>query len=150
MDEEGLPPARRRWAIAATALGTLLSMMDVTIANVALPTIARELGTSASDSIWIVNAYQLTMTMTIMPLSSLGDIVGYGRVYRIGLVIFIIGSIACTFSRSLAVLALSRAVQGCGAAAPTSSGRAWCPSASIVATSKPNVTALSAALGQSK
>jgi len=69
VDEEGLPPARRRWAIAATALGTLLSMMDVTIANVALPTIASDLGTTASASIWVVNAYQLTMTMLIMPLS---------------------------------------------------------------------------------
>lgn len=119
MHEEGLPPARRRWAIVATALGTLLSMMDVTIANVALPTIASDLGTSASASIWVVNAYQLTMTMLIMPLSSLGDIVGYGRVYRAGLIVFVLGSIACTFSRSLAVLALSRALQGCGAAAMT-------------------------------
>jgi DHA2 family multidrug resistance protein-like MFS transporter len=119
LEEDGLPPARRRWAIVATGLGTLLAMMDVTIANVALPTIANDLGTTASASIWIVNAYQLTMTMLIMPVSSLGDIVGYGRVYRVGLIVFIAGSVACTFSRTLAVLALSRAVQGCGAAAMT-------------------------------
>jgi MFS transporter, DHA2 family, multidrug resistance protein len=119
LDQDGLPPGRRRWAVLATALGTLLAMMDVTIANVALPTIAQDLGTTASASIWIVNAYQLSMTMLIMPLSSLGDIVGYARIYRIGLIVFIAGSLACTFSRSLAVLALSRAVQGCGAAAMT-------------------------------
>jgi DHA2 family multidrug resistance protein-like MFS transporter len=59
------------------------------------------------------------MTMLIMPLSSLGDIVGYGRIYRAGLAIFILGSLACTFSGSLTALALSRAVQGCGAAAMT-------------------------------
>ncbi|HEX3550690.1 MAG TPA: MFS transporter [Candidatus Elarobacter sp.] len=118
-DDDGLPLPARRYAILVTALGTLLSMMDVTIANVALPTIAGDLGTSASASIWVVNAYQLTMTMFIVPLGSLGDIVGYGRVYRAGLIVFIIGSIACTASRSLAMLALARAVQGCGAAAMT-------------------------------
>jgi DHA2 family multidrug resistance protein-like MFS transporter len=119
LHEDGLPPARRRWAIVATALGTLLSMVDVTIANVALPTIASDLHTTASASIWVVNAYQLTMTMLIMPLASLGDIVGYARVYRIGLIVFIAGSLVCTFSHTLAALALGRAVQGCGAAAMT-------------------------------
>ena len=114
VNPDGLPLPARRYAILVTALGTLLSMMDVTIANVALPTIANDLGTTASASIWVVNAYQLTMTMLIMPLSSLGDIVGYGRVYRIGLMIFIAGSIACTFSRSLAVLALVMRVQRLG------------------------------------
>jgi MFS transporter, DHA2 family, multidrug resistance protein len=117
--DDGLPLPARRYAVLVTALGTLLSMMDVTIANVALPTIANDLGTTASASIWVVNAYQLTMTMLIMPLASLGDIVGYGRVYRAGLIVFILGSIACTASRSLAALALARAVQGCGAAAMT-------------------------------
>jgi DHA2 family multidrug resistance protein-like MFS transporter len=117
--DDGLPLPQRRYAIVVTALGTLLSMMDVTIANVALPTIANDLGISASASVWVVNAYQLTMTMLIMPLSSLGDIVGYARVYRAGLIVFVIASLACTMSHTLLALALARALQGCGAAAMT-------------------------------
>jgi len=116
---DGLPLAKRRIAVLATALGTLLSMMDVTIANVALPTIASDLGATASASIWIINAYQFAIVMLIVPLAALGDIVGYARVYRVGLVVFIMASIVCATSHTLVGLALARVVQGAGAAAMT-------------------------------
>jgi len=119
MIEDGLPLAERRIAILATGLGTLLSMMDSTIANVALPTIAIDLGATASASIWIVNAYQLAIVMLIVPLATCGDIVGYPRIYRCGLIIFIVASIICAMSHTLATLALARFVQGIGAAAMT-------------------------------
>ncbi len=119
MYEDGLPLAQRRWAILATALGTLLSMMDSTIANVALPTIARDLGSTASAAIWIVNAYQFAIVILIVPLASLGDIVGYARIYRIGLVVFIVASLACALCPTLPLLALARVLQGIGAAAMT-------------------------------
>lgn len=119
MHDDGLPLPQRRYAIVVTALGTLMSMMDLTIANVALPTIARDLGTSAAASIWVVNAYQLTVTMLIVPLASLGDIVGYGRVFRTALIVFVVGSAACVASHSLLALALARALQGVGAAGMT-------------------------------
>ena len=107
MHEDGLALPQRRYAILVTALGTVMSMMDATIANVALPTIARDLGTTASASIWVVNAYQFTVTMLLVPLASLGDIVGYARVFRVGLAVFVLGSLACVASHSLLALTLA-------------------------------------------
>lgn len=98
-----------------------MSMMDVTIANVALPTIGHDLHTSAAASIWIVNAYQFAMTIAIVPFATLGDIAGYARVYRVGLAVFTLASLGCTLSHSLVALAVGRVVQGFGAAAITSS-----------------------------
>jgi DHA2 family multidrug resistance protein-like MFS transporter len=90
--------------------------MDSAIANVALPTIAIDLHTNPAASIWVVNGYQLAITVTLLPLSSLGDIVGYRRVYLSGLVLFTLASLACAFSGSLPELAAARVIQGFGAA----------------------------------
>lgn len=62
-ENDGLPLSKCYWAILATALGVGISVIDVTIANVALPTIACDLGTSPSATIWIVNAYQIAITI---------------------------------------------------------------------------------------
>ncbi len=83
--ENGLPLPQRYWAIAVIALGVTLAVLDGAIANVALPTIARNLHATPADSIWVVNTYQLTITISILPLSSLGDRIGYRRVYITGL-----------------------------------------------------------------
>ena len=56
---------RRYWAVIAVALALTMSVLDGTIVNVALPTLSREFGTSPSSTIWIVNAYQLTITMSL-------------------------------------------------------------------------------------
>ena len=68
--DAGLPLPKRYCAIAVVALGVTLSVLDSAIANVALPTIARHLQISATDSIWIINAYQMTVTIALLPLSS--------------------------------------------------------------------------------
>ena len=65
---------RRYWAVIAVALALTMSVLDGTIVNVALPTLSREFGTSPSSTIWIVNAYQLTITMSLLSFSALGDI----------------------------------------------------------------------------
>jgi len=83
---------------------------------VALPTIARELEVSASASIWIVNAYQLTIVVALLPMASLGEILGYRRVYCTGLAIFTLASLLCASSDSLTTLTLARILQGFGAA----------------------------------
>lgn len=62
----GLPMPRRLWAILAVTFGVALSVLDGTIANVALPTIAHELGVSSADSIWVVNAYQLAIVVSLL------------------------------------------------------------------------------------
>jgi MFS transporter, DHA2 family, multidrug resistance protein len=93
-----------------------MAVLDGAIANVALPTIATDLNTSAANSIWVVNAYQLAVTISLLPLASLGDIFGYRRVYQWGLVAFTAGSFACALSWSLPSLAAARVFQGFGAA----------------------------------
>lgn len=113
---DGLPLPERRWAILAIGLGIAMAVLDAAIANVALPTIARQLHTSAVASIWVVNAYQVTIVVALLPLASLGDIIGYRTIYRTGLAIFTLASLACALSHTLPQLALARIVQGLGAA----------------------------------
>lgn len=105
--------------MVATGTAALLSMIDQTIANTALPTIAHDINASAAASIWVINGYQLGLTIGIVPLAAAADIVGYWRVYRIGLIIFILASLACVLSHSLLALAAARFVQGVGGAALT-------------------------------
>lgn len=78
---DGLPIPKRYGAILAIAMGITVSVLDGTIANVALPSIAEDLQATPSMSIWIVNAYQLAIVVSLLSLSSLGDILGYRRVY---------------------------------------------------------------------
>ena len=113
---DGLPLPRRYWAIAAIALAITMSVLDSTIVNVALPTIARELHASSAASIWVVNAYQLAILVLLLPLASLGEIVGYRGIWQGGLVVFTLGSLACAFAPDLVTLSLARVIQGCGAA----------------------------------
>ena len=98
---DGLPLPRRYWAILSIALGITVSVLDGTIANVALPTIAQDLQATPSMSIWIVNAYQLAIVVSLLSLSSLGDIWGYRKVYISGLFLFSFTSLACALSNSL-------------------------------------------------
>src|SRR5437763_2846307 len=98
---DGLPVPRRYWSVAAIWLAMTMSVLDGAIANVALPTIAHELNASAASSIWIVNAYQLAITVTLLPLAALGDRLGYRRVYMVGLAVFTLGSLGCALSHSL-------------------------------------------------
>jgi DHA2 family multidrug resistance protein-like MFS transporter len=93
-----------------------MAVLDGAIANVALPTIAQQLGASAATAVWVINAYQLTITILLIPLAALGDRLGYRRVYIPGLVIFTIGSIGCALSGTLSLLIAARVFQGIGAA----------------------------------
>src|SRR5690349_13207267 len=113
---DGLPLPQRYWAILTIALGITMAVVDGAIANVALPTIAGDLNASPAFSIWIVNGYQLAITISLLPLSSLGEIIGYRRVYLAGLLLFTLGSLFCALSHTLLLLTLARIVQGFGAA----------------------------------
>jgi DHA2 family multidrug resistance protein-like MFS transporter len=106
-------------AVIATTIGTIISIMDQTIVNTALPTIAHDVDATASASIWVINSYQLALTVAIVPLASAGDILGYARVYRVGLAAFVLASLACVFSHSLEALVIARFVQGIAGAAMT-------------------------------
>lgn len=113
---DGVPLPQRYWAILTIALGLTLAVLDGAIANVALPTIARDVHASPSASIWVVNAYQLAVTISLLPMSSLGDIVGHRRVYQAGLIVFTLASLNCALSTSLPTLTIARIIQGFGAA----------------------------------
>ena len=113
---DGLPVPRRYWAIAAIALAITMSVLDSTIVNVALPTIARDFRASSAASIWVINAYQLAILLVLLPFASLGEIVGYRRVSQAGLAVFTLASLACAFAPNLLSLSLARAIQGIGAA----------------------------------
>lgn len=114
---DGLPLPRRYGAIAAIALGLTMAVLDGAIANVALPTIARDLHATPAASIWIVNAYQLAIIVSLLSLSFLGDILGYRRIYQAGLVMFTFTSLFCALSDSLSMLTFARVLQGFGGAA---------------------------------
>ncbi len=93
-----------------------ISVLSTAIANIALPSMARELHATPADSIWVVNAYQLAVTVTLLPLAALGDIIGYRRVYLWGLVLFTAASLACGLAETLPLLVAGRVMQGFGAA----------------------------------
>jgi DHA2 family multidrug resistance protein-like MFS transporter len=114
---DGLPTPRRYQAVLTLWLAMGMSVLDSAIANVALPTIGRDLGATPAASIWVVNAYQLAIIVTLLPLAALGDRLGYRRVYIVGLSVFTFGSLACARSDTLPALVASRILQGLGAGA---------------------------------
>ncbi|MFD6316833.1 MULTISPECIES: MFS transporter [Methylorubrum] len=97
-------------------LAISMAVLDGAIVNVALPVIARDLAVPASDAIFIVSAYQIAVTATLLPLATLGEIWGYRRVYLAGLAVFTAASLACAVAPGLASLTAARVAQGLGAA----------------------------------
>ena len=108
---------RRLGAILAVSFSVGVSVLDGTIANVVLPTIARDLTISEAASIWVVNAYQIATMVSLLALSALGEIAGYRKVYLAGLALFTLASVGCACSHTLPILVAARIVQGFGAAA---------------------------------
>ena len=93
-----------------------MSVLDSTIVNVALPSMAHDFRASDAASIWVINAYQIAILVALLPLASLGEIVGYRRVSQCGLAVFTVASLACALAPTLAMLSIARVVQGLGAA----------------------------------
>ena len=94
-----------------------MAVLDGSIANTALPRIARDLHASPAASVWVVNGFALAVTMSLLGFAALGQQRGPVRVYRIGIVVFIAGSLLCALARSLPFLIIARVVQGFGASA---------------------------------
>lgn len=114
---DGLPTPRRYWAVAAQLLAIIVTVLDSSIVNVSLPTIARELDASPAQSVWIVNAYNLTLLATLLPFAALGERIGFRRVFTGGLVVFFLAALTCSLSRSFEMLTAARIMQGLGSAA---------------------------------
>ena len=113
---DGLPRPQRQWAMFAIAVAVTMAVLDSAVANIALPAIARQLGVTPAESVWVINAYQLAIVVLLLPLAALGERIGYRRVYIAGLGLFTLGSLACALSGSLTALIAARVAQGLGAA----------------------------------
>ena len=113
---DGLPNPQRLLAFTTLAMAISMAVLDGTIVTVALPTMARQFAVAPESAIWIVNAFQLAVTVSLLPLAALGDMLGYRRVYWWGLALFTVASLACALAPTFAVLIFARAVQGLGAA----------------------------------
>jgi MFS family permease len=107
----------RTLTLAAMCVSQAMILLDITIVNVALPSIQRELGVSPSNLLWVVGAYTLVLAALILVGGSLGDRIGRKRVFLTGLVIFTLASAACALAPDDPQLIASRAVQGVGGAA---------------------------------
>jgi DHA2 family multidrug resistance protein-like MFS transporter len=114
---EGLPTARRRKAALALAAGLTLAVLDSTMTNVALPSIAQDLKVSDSAVVWVVNAYTLTVAMTLLPMSAIGERIGFKRLFYYGLWTFILASLCSALAPSMPVLLGARIFQGLGGSA---------------------------------
>jgi DHA2 family multidrug resistance protein-like MFS transporter len=118
--QDGLPLPRRYAAIAALGCGTALVIIDGGVANVALPTIARDLHVDSSAVVAIVTVYQLMLVMLLLPFAGLGERIGLKRMYQIGQLVFTVATLLCFFAKSLPFLLIVRAAQAIGAAAALS------------------------------
>src|SRR5215216_1702827 len=109
--------ARKWWTLLSVCLGMLMLLIDITIVNVALPSIARDLDASFTDLQWTVDAYVLSLAALMLVCGSLGDLYGHRRVFAVGLVFFTGSSLLCGLAPDPLFLNLSRAAQGIGGAA---------------------------------
>jgi MFS transporter, DHA2 family, methylenomycin A resistance protein len=109
-------PVRKAWVLTAVTLGQFLIQLDLTIVNVALPSIGRDLGTSVSGLQWVVDGYNLAVASLLLIGGRIGDRSGHKRVYLTGLVIFALGSGLCAAAPGAGWLIGFRVLQGIGAA----------------------------------
>jgi EmrB/QacA subfamily drug resistance transporter len=109
--------ARRWWTLAAVCTATFMLLVDVTIVQVALPQIQRDLHASLTDLQWIIDAYALALAALILTGGSLADRFGRQRVFLGGVVLFTAASVLCGLANSATFLIVARAIQGIGGAA---------------------------------
>src|SRR6476659_1667044 len=108
---------RKWWTLVLSSIATFMLLLDITVVNVALPDIQRDLGASLSSLQWVVDAYSLMLAAFLLTAGSLGDRLGRRRVFSLGLGIFTFASFLCGLSGDPTLLNLSRGLQGIGGAA---------------------------------
>jgi EmrB/QacA subfamily drug resistance transporter len=108
---------RKWWTLIAVSIGTFMLLLDVTIVNVALPSIQTSIKASFSDLQWVVDAYALMLAALLLTTGSLADLFGRRRVFVLGLVVFSVSSLMSGLAQSPLWLNLSRGAQGIGGAA---------------------------------
>jgi len=113
---DGLPVPRRYWAVAVMILGITITVFDSSMSNVALPAISASLGIPASQSVWVVLAYNLTVVGGLLPLSALAERIGLRLMFGVGMAIFLVCSLSAALSSTMMQLVMSRVGQGLGSA----------------------------------
>jgi EmrB/QacA subfamily drug resistance transporter len=107
---------RKWWTLIAVSVATFMLLLDITVVNVALPSIREDLGASFTDLQWVIDAYALTLAALVLTAGSLADRLGRRRVFAAGLVIFSVASLLCALAPDPTSLNLARALQGVGGA----------------------------------
>lgn len=115
---------RRVVAIVCTLIGSMMLMIDTSIAGVVLPTMAKTLNVSSSSAVFVVTIYQLILAMTIMSCAALGDRIGHRRLYQAGFLLHIVAAGLSFLANNLYAMVAVRALQAVGAAAAVSMGAA--------------------------
>jgi len=108
---------RRWWTLLLISIATFMLLLDITVVNVALPDIQRDLHASLSSLQWVVDAYSLTLAAFLLTAGSLGDRLGRRRVFSVGFGIFTAASFLCGIAGDPTLLNLARGLQGIGGAA---------------------------------
>jgi len=108
---------RKWWTLVLISIATFMLLLDITVVNVALPDIQRDLNASLSSLQWVVDAYALTLAVFLLTAGSLGDRLGRRRVFSIGFAIFTLASFLCGIAGDPTLLNLARGLQGVGGAA---------------------------------
>lgn len=117
--------AKSKWkALVVVMLGIVMSTLDTTIVNIALPAIGADFGVAINDVSWVAMAYTGTMGILVISYGRMAKHIGYRRIYLWGFSVFVIGSIACALSSGLIMLILARVLQALGGAAVLSIGAA--------------------------
>jgi EmrB/QacA subfamily drug resistance transporter len=107
---------RKWWTLIAVSVATFMLLLDITVVNVALPSIREDLGASFTDLQWVIDAYALTLAALVLTAGSLADRLGRRRVFAAGLAIFSVASLLCGLAPDPTFLNLARALQGVGGA----------------------------------
>src|SRR3954467_12560836 len=104
------------WTLAAVCLGTFMLLLDITIVNVALPSIQQDLHSTFADLQWVIDAYALTLAALLLTGGALADMYGRRKLYLLGLVLFTAASVLCGLAQTPLMLEFSRGLQGVGGA----------------------------------
>ncbi|WP_255474994.1 MFS transporter [Pusillimonas sp. ANT_WB101] len=112
---DGLDQPRRRWAVITLMLALTVTVLDATMVNVALPAVAKALDIDRAAVVWVVIAYSLVVVISLLPLSSVAERIGFQRMFTLGLALFMVSSLASAAANSLTWLVVSRLCQGVSA-----------------------------------
>ena len=113
--EDPVVQKNRWWILVSVAMFTFMSTLDSSIVNIALPTISRDLTVPMNKAEWVVSIYLMVVCACLLLFGKVGDSFGKIKVYRIGTIIFTLGSLLCGFNHSLEMLLFGRVIQGIGA-----------------------------------